>query len=86
MVRTILSFLLEKLGLSRIHTDHSIFMLTAGLNGQVVSVFVDDIDIKGMKESGVINKVKAELIAAFSMVDMGPISFYLGLKVKRDRE
>lgn len=60
-------------------------MLT-GLNGQVVSVFVDDIEIKGMKGSGVINKVKAEQITAFSLVDIGPISFYLGLNVETDRE
>lgn len=49
-------------------------------------VFVDAIKIMGMKGSGVIDRVKAELIAAFSMVDMGPISFYLGLKVERDQE
>lgn len=40
----------------------------------------------GAKNSGVIGRVKEELIAAFEMVDMGPISFYLGLKVNRDRE
>lgn len=39
----------------------------------------------GVKGSGHIKKVKIELAAAFEMVDMGPISFYLGLKVKRDR-
>lgn len=33
-----------------------------------------------------IERVKKELAAAFEMVDMGPISFYLGLKVDRDRE
>lgn len=38
------------------------------------------------KGSGFIERVKAELVAAFQMVDMGPISFYLGLKVDRDRE
>lgn len=38
------------------------------------------------KGSGIIEKVKQELTAAFSMMDMGPISFYLGLKVDRDRE
>lgn len=38
------------------------------------------------KRSGFIERVKAELVAAFQMVDMGPISFYLGLKVDRDRE
>lgn len=38
------------------------------------------------KESGMIEKIKAKLTSAFSMVDMGPINFYLGLKVQRDRE
>ena len=39
-----------------------------------------------IKESGFIARVKAELTSAFQMVDMGPISFYLGLQVKRNRE
>lgn len=37
------------------------------------------------KDSDIIARVKPELAAAFSMVDMGPISFYLGLKVEHDR-
>lgn len=80
------AFLLEKLGLRRTHADHSIFITKAGLNGPIVSTFVDDIKIMGTKGSGFIGIVKAELAAAFLMVDMGPISFYLGLKVIRDRE
>ncbi len=80
------SFLLEKLGLSQIHTDHSIFISSASLNGPIVNVFVDDIKIIGMKGSESIARVKRELAAGFSMVDLGPISFYLGLKVERDRE
>ena len=79
------NFLLQKLGLSRINVDHSIFVTKAGLNGPVVSTFVDDIKVMALKGSGIIQHVKAELAAAFSMVDMGPISFYLGLKVKRDQ-
>ena len=79
-------FLLEKLGLARIHADHSIFITKAGLNGPIVSTFVDDIKVIAPKGSGIIQRVKTELTAAFSMVDMGPISFYLGLKVERNRE
>ncbi len=79
-------FLLQKLGLRRINADHSIFISEAGLDGPVVSTFVDDIKIMAPKESGQISRVKAELTATFSMVDRGPISFYLGLKVQRDRE
>ena len=50
------------------------------------STFVDDIKVIAPKGSGIIQRVKTELTAAFSMVDMGPISFYLGLKVERNRE
>lgn len=32
-----------------------------------------------------ITKVKSELAATFSMVDMGPISFYLGVKIERNQ-
>ena len=39
------AFLLEKLGLKRIHADHSIFVSGARLKGPVLSVFVDDIKI-----------------------------------------
>ncbi len=39
-----------------------------------------------LKKSGMIQQVKAELTTAFSMADIGPISFYLGLKVERNQE
>ena len=80
------AFLLTKLGLTRIHADHSIFVSEVGLKGPVLSVFVDEIKIMAPKGSGIIKKVKQELTSAFSMMDMGPISFYLGLKVDRDQE
>lgn len=51
-----------------------------------MSKFFDGIKTMGIKGSGFIERVKAELAAVFWMVDMGPFSFYLGLKVKRDRE
>ncbi len=78
--------MLEKLGLARIHADHSIFITKAGLNGPIVSTIVDDIKVIAPKVSGIIQYVKTELTAAFLMVEMGPISFYLGLKVEQNRE
>lgn len=77
------NFLLERLGLKRINADHSICVTSQGLNGPIVSTFVDDIKIMGVKGSDVIDRVKAELTYAF---DIGQISFYLGLKVERDRQ
>ena len=60
-------------------------MTKAGLNGLIISMFIDNIKIMALKDSGFIQRIKAELAAIFSMVDMGPISFYLGLKIERDR-
>lgn len=80
------NFFLEKLGLRRISADHSIFVTNAGLDGPVVTTFVDDIKIMAPKGRRMIERVKSELTSAFSMIDMGPISFYQGLKVQRDRE
>lgn len=51
-----------------------------------MSIFINDTKIMGAKNSGVIGRVKAELIATFEIVNMRPISFYLSLKVDRNRE
>lgn len=79
-------FLLEKLGIEYTHVNHSIFISKAGLNRSIVSTFIDDIKIIWPKKSNFIGNVKVKLVAAFSMIDMGPISFYLDLKDIQDRE
>ena len=66
------------------HADHRIFITKVGLNGLIVSIFIDDIKIMGTKEGSFIRRVKAKLTVTFSIVDIGPISFYLGLKVTQD--
>lgn len=54
------------------------------MNGQITSLFVDNIKIIDIKRLGHIEKVQLELIAVFKMVNMGPFSFYLRLKVERN--
>ena len=78
-------FPLQKLGLARINADHSIFVTPAGLDKPIVNTLLDDIKIMATKNSEMIARVKSELAAAFSMVDIWPTSFYLGLKVECDR-
>lgn len=79
--KRLLTFFFIKLGLTQIHADYSIFVLEAGIKSLVLSVFIDDNKIMTSKRIGMIKKVKQELTAAFSIVNMGLISFYLGLKV-----
>lgn len=78
------NFFFKKLGLKRINVNHSTFVIMGGLDGPVVNTFVNNIKIMAPKDNKMIKQIKLELILAFSMIDMGPISFYLGLKVQRD--
>lgn len=80
------SFLLEKLRLKQINVNHSIFVINIRLNAPVVSTFIDDIKIMAPKRSGIIKQAKLKLTSAFSLVGIGPFSFYLGLKVKYNPE
>lgn len=40
----------------------------------------------GLRDIEVITKVKIELITTFKIVNIGPINFYLGLKVNRNHQ
>lgn len=79
-------FLLTKLGLYRLHADHSIFVTSQGVQGAIITTFVDDLNIFTPAGSGIMKRIKGELASAFDMVDIGPLAFYVGLKVTRDRK
>jgi hypothetical protein len=77
------TYLLERLGLKKLNADHSIFATPQGVSGPILSVFVDDIKIID-KDKSRVARIKDELASAFKMVDLGPISYYLGIKVERN--
>lgn len=77
-------FLLEKLGLKWINANHSIFVTSSGINALIVNTFIDNIQVMDIKKSDHIEKIKIKLAIAFKMVNIGPISFYLRLKVEKD--
>ena len=49
----------------------------------VVVLYVDDIPIVGT--SSEITRAKQELSKAFSITDLGPLSYFLGMQVMRNR-
>ena len=76
---TIATFL-KDLGFSPLTEDISVFT-----NGQVfIAVYVDDLLLAGSCKQSV-RDVKQRLSERFKMVDLGPCSYYLGMKVTRDR-
>lgn len=54
LYKRLMNFLLEKLSLKQINTDHSIFVTKTDLDRPVVSTFVDDTKIMAPKNSGII--------------------------------
>lgn len=80
--KKLLGFLLEKFGLAYMYVDHTIFLKKIGLNRSILDTFIDNIKIMALKKSEIIQCIKVKLIISFSIVNMGYISFYLGLKVK----
>lgn len=74
-------FLFTQLGLHQIHADHSIFVTSERVCGPIITTFVDDLNIFAPRGSGIISQIKSELAAAFDMVDIRLLTFYVGLKV-----
>ncbi len=76
---------LIKMGLTRLESDHCVFIgLAKGpLKGVIVLVYVDDLLIT-CRNSSTISLVKNGLQTSFNIKDMGPVKFFLGVKVDRD--
>lgn len=84
MVQKILKLSLLKAWASKINTDHNIFISKASIDGSIISIIMDDIKIMVTNKSDYISQVKIKLTAAFSLLNMRFICFYLKLKVQRD--
>jgi hypothetical protein len=72
--------LLTSLGFRRLNSDHSMFVR----NGVIIAVYVDDF-LLVEKDKSAIQDVKQCLNDMFKMSDLSPVSYYLGMKVERNR-
>jgi len=72
--------LLTSLGFRRLDSDHSMFVR----NGVIIAVYVDDF-LLVEKDKSAIQDVKQCLNDTFKMSDLSPVSYYLGMKVDRNR-
>jgi hypothetical protein len=74
------------LSFKQLRTDSAVYILRYPEDKgtpTIIITHVDDIAIYGSRLR--INWVKKELSRKFEMQDLGPISFYLGMKIERDR-
>jgi transposase InsO family protein len=78
--RTLSTFLGEA-GFTPLDADHSVFVK----NSTYIAVYVDDLLLVGPDKVD-IQRIKDQLSQRFKMTDMGPIAYYLGMTVTRDRK
>jgi hypothetical protein len=78
--KTLSDFLVSK-GFKAIDADNSVFQRDTSY----IAVYVDDLLLIG-PDSIVLHEIKLELANRFSMTDLGPVAFYLGMSITRDRQ
>jgi hypothetical protein len=76
---------LADLGLSRAESDFSVFFAHIENQIVIILVHVDDCAITGSSQE-LVNEFKTKIGAKYKLTDFGPISWFLGIKVIRDRE
>jgi hypothetical protein len=78
--KTLAQFLQDN-GFSFLDSDHSVFVK----GSTYIAVYVDDLLIIGPDKTE-LQYIKNRLSTQFRMTDLGPIAFYLGMIVTRDRK
>jgi hypothetical protein len=77
-----LDAVLYDLGFTKCKTEHGLYTRAKNRVRLVVGVYVDDLVILGECDTEV-NHFKGEMKWVFRMSDLGPLSYYLGIKVKQ---
>jgi 3-hydroxyacyl-CoA dehydrogenase len=70
-----------KAGFTPLDADHSVFVK----NSTYIAVYVNNLLLVGHDKAD-IQQIKDQLSQQFNMTDMGPIAYYLGMTVTRDRK
>ena len=79
------NYLVDELGFSANHVDAALYTKWDGKLFFIICVYVDDLLVASNNRAK-LNKLKAKLAAGFKMKDLGPLSYYLGVEVIRDRD
>ncbi|CAL1399245.1 unnamed protein product [Linum trigynum] len=76
---------LTELGFTASRADHSLFIYRQGDTFVAALIYVDDVVLTG-NDSVFISRVKTFLDSRFSIKDLGPLKYFLGIEVARSPE
>ena len=71
-------------GFIRCESDHALYVQQQGERRLYLLLYVDDL-LLASDDMGLLEQTKGMLSSVFKMTDMGPVSYYLGFHVSRDR-
>jgi hypothetical protein len=74
---------LKKIGFYQLHSDHCVYINKE--TGVILAMWVDDLILFG-KSRVEVDKMKDQLRSEFEMKDLGPLRYFVGILVQRDRE
>jgi hypothetical protein len=74
---------LKRIGFYQLHSDHCVYINKD--TGVILAMWVDDLIIFG-KSRVQVDKMKDQLRSEFEMKDLGPLRYFVGILVQRDRE
>lgn len=69
-------------GFQQSKADHSMFVFRYGMLRVIALIYVDDVLLMG-NDAHKINQVKINLQSQFSIKDLGPLKYFLGIEVAR---
>ncbi len=76
-------FFTKDLGLTHTYADHSVYIYQTGSSTTIIPLYVDDLLISYNDNDAMLH-LKAGLERWFKMVDVGPASWVLGMRVSND--
>ena len=76
---------LISLGFSRNESDHGLYSRGSGHDLILLALYVDDLLIAGANPAQV-DTVKGKLASVFKMKDLGPASYFLGMRINQTKD
>jgi Reverse transcriptase (RNA-dependent DNA polymerase) len=77
--------MLEEMGYTHLESDHAVFIRVRDGTFSIIALYVDDISMAS-NDPNAIEQDKLKLKQKYQMMDLGDISWILGMHITRDRE
>lgn len=79
-----LDSVLKSIGFKQCNSDSCVYTMNIKQQRNIIAVYVDDI-LLAISSEQLLNKIKQQISSEFAVVDKGPVSYYLGMEIRCER-